>query len=141
MPLSPDEVARAWFDEVWNAGSEQAIDRMMAPQAAFHGLTPPGDPPIVGPAGFKPLFRQFRASFPDIHIDIDQLVCQGDKVALHCTVTGTHRGDALGVAPTNLPMKITGMGMARIENGQIVEAWNAFDFASMYKQLGLAPPA
>jgi steroid delta-isomerase-like uncharacterized protein len=140
MPLSPEQVARTWFNEVWNNGSEQAIDRLMAPNAAFHGLTPPGEAPIVGPAGFKPFFRRFREAFPDIHIDIDQLVCQDDRVALHCTVTGTHRGGALGVAPTNRPMKFTGMGMARIVDGKIVEAWNAFDFGVMYKQLGITPP-
>ena len=140
MPLAPDQVARTWFDEVWNQGSEQAIDRLMAPEAPFHGLAPPAAAPVVGPAGFKPFFRQFRQAFPDIHIDIDQLVTQGDTVAVHCTVTGTHAGDALGAAPTNRPIRITGMGMARIENGKITEAWNTFDFISLYRQLGLPPP-
>ena len=140
MPLPPEQIARTWFDQVWNQGSEQAIDQLMAPHATFHGLAPPAAAPVVGPDGFKPFFRQFREAFPDIHIDIDKLVAQGDTVAVHCTVTGTHGGDALGAAATHRPFRITGMGMARIENGRIAEAWNAFDFIALYQQLGLKPP-
>lgn len=140
MALHPEEIARTWFDQVWNKGAEQVIDQLMSPTAKFHGLAPPAEAPIVGPAGFKPFYRQFRDAFPDIHIDIDKLVTQGDTVAMHCTVTGTHTGDTLGAPPTNRPIRITGMGMARMENGQIAEAWNTFDFMSLYQQLGLKPP-
>lgn len=135
MPTTPEAVARTWFEEVWNQGSEQAIDRLMAPDAAFHGLPVP----VVGPNEFKPFHKSFRNAFPDIHIDIDELVCQGDRVAVKCTVTGTHRGDGLGIAATNRPVTVTGMGMARIENGRIVEAFNTFDFLSLYQQVGLVP--
>ena len=135
MPASPEAVARTWFEEVWNQGSEQAIDRLMAPDAVFHGLPVP----VVGPAQFKPFHRSYRNAFPDIHIEIDDLVCHGDRVALKCTVTGTHRGDGLGIAATNRPVTITGMGLARIENGRIVEAFNTFDFLSLYQQVGLVP--
>ena len=133
MPLAPDAIARTWFEEVWNQGSEQAIDRLMAPGAVFHGLPEP----VVGPEQFKPFQRKFRAAFPDIHIEVDELVCQDDRVAVKCTVTGTHRGDALGVPATNKPVRISGMGLARIENGKIVEAFNTFDFLSLYSQIGL----
>jgi len=140
MPLPPDEIARTWFERVWNQGSEQAIDQLMAPQAKFHGLAPPAAAPVIGPEGFKPFFRQFREAFPDIHIDIDKLVTEGDTVAVFCTVKGTHAGDTLGAAATHRPIHINGMGMARIENGRIAEAWNAFDFIGLYQQLGLKPP-
>ena len=141
MPANPADVARAWFEEVWNRGDERANDRMMADDATFHGLAPPAAAPVVGPEGFKPFFRQFKAAFPDIHVAIAELVCEGEKVAVHCTVTGTHRGDSLGAAPTQKPISITGMGIARVRDGKIVEAWNAFDFIALYRQLGLTPPA
>lgn len=138
--MQPEQIARTWFDQVWNQGNEAAIDQLMAPGANFHGLAPPAAGPVVGPEGFKPFYRQFREAFPDIHIEIDKLVAQGDTVAVYCTVTGTHAGNALGAAATNRPICISGMGMARVEGGRIAEAWNAFDFISLYQQLGLKPP-
>ena len=140
MQQTPEEIARAWFEQVWNRGSEQAIDALMAPAAKFHGLSPVGDEPVVGPAAFKPFVKQFRNAFPDIRVEINQLISEGDKVAVHCTVTGTHRGETLGVPATNTHVEIAGMGLARIENGRIAEAWNTFDFAALYKQLGLQHP-
>lgn len=140
MPSSPEQIARTWFEQVWNQGSEQAIDQLMAPQAQFHGLAPPAAAPVVGPAGFKPFYRQFRQAFPDMRIEIDKLVTQGDTVAVYCTVKGTHGGDGLGSKATHRPFHINGMGMARIENDRIAEAWNAFDFIALYQQLGIKPP-
>jgi steroid delta-isomerase-like uncharacterized protein len=136
MSSSPAVVARNWFAEVWNAGSEAAIDRLMGPQAAFHGLTP-DDSPIVGPDAFKPFFRKFRQAFPDMHISVDRTVAEGDLVAVHCTVTGTHRGDSLGISATHKPVKMTGMAIARVHDGKLVEGWNSFDFLSLYQQLGM----
>ena len=140
MPASPADVAHTWFEEVWNKGSEATIDRMMEANAPFHGLNADGSP-IVGPAGFKPFFHRFREAFPDMHIAIDRTISQGDMVALHCTVTGTHRGHALGIAPTNKAVKMTGMAMARVRDGKLAEGWNSFDFLSLYQQLGIVTAA
>ena len=131
------EVAREWFEQVWNRGSEEAIARLMAPDAQFHGLPTPDGSPVIGPDAFKPFFRQFRQAFPDIRIVIERSVTEGDMVALHCRVTGSHRGDGLGIAPSGNRLDIDGMAMARIRDGRIVEAWNCFDFLSLYGQVGL----
>jgi steroid delta-isomerase-like uncharacterized protein len=131
------EVAQEWFEQVWNRGAEDAIARLMAPTAQFHGLPTPDGSPVAGPDAFKPFFRQFRQAFPDIRIEILRSVAEGEMVALHCHVTGSHRGDALGIAPSGNRLDIDGMAMARISDGRIVEAWNCFDFLSLYGQVGL----
>ena len=56
---------------------------------------------------------------------------------MRCTVTATHTGPGLTAAPTNKPASFTGMCIARIKDGKIVEGWNNFDFLSMYQQLGM----
>ena len=89
-----------------------------------------------GAAGFKPLFRQFREAFPDIEVTVEDAIAEGDKVAARCTVRASHRGDALGYAATHQPTEFTGMTIARVRGGKIVEAWNNFDFMSMHQQLG-----
>jgi len=96
MSISNREVALAWFEQVWNAGDEAQIDRLMAPGARFHGLPSADAEPIVGPAAFKPLFRAFRQAFPDMRIELLHIACEGRFVATHCLVTGSHTGSGPG---------------------------------------------
>lgn len=126
---------RRWFEEVWNKGREEAIDEMFAEDGLAHGLADEGGD-LRGAAGFKPFFRKFRAAFPDIKVVVEETITEGDKVAARCTVRGEHKSDSLGFAATQRPMEITGMTIVRIRDGKIVEAWNNFDFMSMFQQLG-----
>jgi steroid delta-isomerase-like uncharacterized protein len=134
---STREVAHEWFEQVWNKGSEEAIVRLMSPTARFHGLPTPDGAPIIGPDAFKPFFHRLRQAFPDIRIEVERSVVEDDMVALHCRVTGNHRGEGLGIAPSGNAVDIHGMAMARIRDGRIVEAWNCFDFLALYGQVGL----
>jgi len=136
MPTTPDSVVRTWFEEVWNQGQEETIDRLFASDAVAHGL--PGSA-LRGPKDFKPFFRRFRAAFPDIRIEVLQTITEGEMIAAHCRVLGTQQGDALGMAATGKPTEFFGMVFARVRDGQIVEAWNSFDFLTLYQQLGLVP--
>jgi len=138
MAGSPDSIIRTWFDEVWNQGKEATIDRLFASDGRAHGLSPDGTP-VVGPEGFKPFFRTFRGAFPDIRVEVARTITEGDWTACHCHVTGAHRGDHLGVKPTGNPIDFWGITMVRVRNGQIVEAWNSFDFLSLYQQVGMLP--
>jgi steroid delta-isomerase-like uncharacterized protein len=139
MPATPDAVARSWFKEVWNDGNEAAIDRLLAAQAKMHGLPTPDGQPIIGPTAFKPFWQKFRSAFPDMRIEVARTVVEGEHVAVHCHVSGKHLGDDLGVAATQRPIDLWGMGIARIVNGQIAEAWNCYDFLTLYQQIGVLP--
>jgi steroid delta-isomerase-like uncharacterized protein len=127
---------RRWFEEVWNKGREEAIDEMFAEEGVANGLVDESGQPLRGPAGFKPFFRKFREAFPEIEVVVEDTVAEGDKVAARCTVRGRHRGDALGFAATEQPVEFTGITIVRLSKGKIVEAWNNFDFMSMFQQLG-----
>ena len=131
-----DALVRRWFEEVWNKGREEAVDEMFAEEGVANGLVDESGEPLRGPSGFKPFFRKFREAFPEIEVTVEDTVSEGDKVAARCTVRGSHRGDTLGFAATNRPIEITGICIARINDGKIVEAWNNFDFMTMFQQLG-----
>ncbi len=131
-----ETLLRRWFEEVWNKGREEAIDEMFAEDGIAHGLAEDGGQPLQGPSGFKPFFQKFRAAFPDIEVVVEDTITEGDKVAARCTVRGKHQSDSLGFAATQQPMEITGMTIVRVRDGKIVEAWNNFDFMSMFQQLG-----
>lgn len=139
MDTSAETLVRRWFKELWGDGNEAVMVELMAANAVVHGLPTPDGKPIVGPAGFLPLFRQFKGAFPDMTITMGPTVTHGDWVCAFCTVNGTHAGPGLG-EPTQLPVRFTGITMARARNGQLVEGWNAFDFLGCYQQIHVMPP-
>ena len=134
--MTPDALARQWFKEVWDEGNEAAIDRIMAPDARVHGLSPADGPPMIGPAAFKPVFHTFREALGDLAITVERTVVQGNICAAFCRVKGRHVGRALGGTPTGKPVEITGVTIIRVEGDKIVEGWNVFDFLTMYQQMG-----
>jgi steroid delta-isomerase-like uncharacterized protein len=125
-----------WFEEVWNKGHADAVDEMFAEDGIAHGLSDDSGEPLRGPEAFKEFHARFRGAFPDIVVVVEDTICEGDKVAARCSVRGTHSGDSLGFAATQNSVEFTGMAIVRVKDGQIVEAWNNFDFMALYKQLG-----
>ena len=136
MATKPDWVLRTWFEELWNQGKEETINRLLAPDGLVHGL---GPEPIRGPDAFLPFYHRFRGAFPDIHIDVVRTVTEGDMVAIQCHVTGTHTGDSLGLAASHKRVEFAGIGIGRIVNGQLLEGWNCFDFLTCFQQIGALP--
>lgn len=131
MSMTPDAVVRAWFQEIWNEGREDAIDRLADENFKAHGA-----PVLKGPADFKALYRQFRQALTEIQVTVERTVTQGDYCAGYCRVTGRHTGNGFGGEPTNRVVEFDGVVMALVRNGRLVEGWNCFDFVSMYQQLG-----
>lgn len=134
-----ETLVHRWFEEVWNKGRTEAIDEMFASDGIAHGLTDQQGNELRGPEGYKPFFENFRNAFPDINIVVADTVCEGNKIAARCIVKGTHQGHGLGLAPTGNQVVFTGMTIIRVRDGQIVEAWNNFDFSAMFDQVGLRP--
>ena len=131
------QVLRRWFDEVWNKGRAEAIDEMFDVNGIAHGLSDDPSYPIKGPANFRPFYEVFRQAFPNLTIDIEDMVAEGDKVAARCSVRGKQEGQLRGLEATQAPVEFTGMTIVRIADGKIVEAWNNFDFMNLHKQVGL----
>ena len=129
---------RRWFEEVWNKGRSDAIDEMLATDGVVHGRSDDAQSPLKGPSGFKPIHEKFRGAFPDINVDVEDVIAEGDKVAVRCSVKGKHTGDHLGIAASNAPVEFGGIAIVRIKDGKIVEAWNHFDFMTMNRQIGLS---
>jgi steroid delta-isomerase-like uncharacterized protein len=136
--LTPEAVVRMWFDEVWSAGDESAIDRLLADDGIIHDLPSHGQR-MQGPAAFKPFYRQMREGLSNIRVEIDNMVASGDFAVAHCLVTAQHTGHGLGMAPTGRTVEFSGMAMGRVRDGKLVEGWNSFDFLALYQQLGILP--
>lgn len=129
-------LVRRWFEEVWNKGRADAIAEMLAPGGIVHGLSDDPANPLRGPEGFLPFHAKFREAFPAIGVVVEDLVAEGDKVAVRASVRGKHEGRSLGFDATGTTAEFDGIAIVRVEDGKIVEAWNNFDFMKMYRQLG-----
>ena len=131
-------LVRRWFEEVWNQGREETIDELFASTGVGYGL---GDTeaPVHGPPGVKPFVRNLRGALPDLHMKIEDILAEGDKVTVRVTAEGTHKGGNLGVAPTGGRVHVEGIVIVRIANGQIVEGWNSWDQLGLLRQIGALP--
>jgi steroid delta-isomerase-like uncharacterized protein len=131
-------IAIRWFEEVWNQGRDSAIEEMLAPNAVAHGL---GDSEldVHGPEEFKPFVANLRGSIPDLHIRLDDLISENDRVAIRLTLEGTHTGNGLGVPPTCNRVRIQGIVIVTIVDGRIGEGWNSYDQLGLLRQIGALP--
>ncbi|CAN5198684.1 hypothetical protein BH23GEM4_BH23GEM4_19420 [soil metagenome] len=128
--------AQKRFGGAINSGDLEAIREVVAPGVVDHDPAANQGP---GPQGFIDFFRSFRKAFPDLKVEVEQMVADEDNVALAYTVTGTHRGDFHGVPATGKKMEARGVQIARFENGKMVERWGSSDELGMLKQLGVEP--
>jgi steroid delta-isomerase-like uncharacterized protein len=83
--------------------------------------------------------EQYKGAFPDSHIAIEEMIAEGDLVVIRWRATGTHHGELMGVHASGKPVEITGIGIDRIVDGQIVESWTNWDTLGMLGQIGAIP--
>lgn len=134
MPaVQNQDVMRAVIEEGFNKGNYDALDSLFAPGYREHqfGMKPTLD-------GFKQDIEFLRTAFPDLHLTIEDIVAEGDKVWMRITARGTNLGPLMG-PPTGKAMRITVMDVCRFEDGRIVEHWGVADRFAQLAQLGLLP--
>ena len=124
-------------EEVFNKGDLAIADETIAPNYSYHGS---GGQEIKGPEGFKQIITMFRTAFPDLHVTVEDMVAEGDKVAHRLILRGTHKGDLMGIAPTGKQVTVSAITISRFAGGKEVEAWSNFDQLGMMQQLGVVPP-
>ena len=88
----------------------------------------------------KRLLAGVTNAFPDLHHEIVDMVAEGDKVAVRLNVTGTHKGEFQGIAPTGKRLSLDEMGFITIIDGKITEGWISADTIRLMQQIGALPP-
>lgn len=105
------------------------------PSVVAEGLAP--DP--VDSEGVKEFYSGLWAAFPDLHITIEDMVGESDRVAWRLTVTGTHQAEFRGVPATGTQVRFAAQYIFRFRDGKIVERWTNFDRLGLMIQLGAIP--
>jgi steroid delta-isomerase-like uncharacterized protein len=131
MTEAERDLGRRWFEEVWNQGQREAIAEMLAPEGVIHD----GGTDTRGPEGFYPFYERIRATFPDLHVDVEDTIAEGDKVCVRWSCTAKHTGDGLGIAPTGVTIHVTGISILRVAGGKLAEGWQNWDMLGMMEQI------
>lgn len=122
------------YQEIYNSNDLEALGEVVSEDL----LTPKIMAGI--PSGFegaKAAHQIMLAGFPDYQTVIDDLIAEGDKVVARITMSGTNTGSFMGMPPTEKHVSFTGIYIARIANGKIVEHWGEEDGVSLLQQLGI----
>jgi steroid delta-isomerase-like uncharacterized protein len=126
---------RAW-DEMFNQRNFAVIDELFASDYVYHG---PQGQELKGAEGLKKFISHFLEAFPDLHLEINDLVAEGDKVASRVTMKGTHKGELHGIAPTGKEVTTKIILITRFADGKVAEDWESRDDLGLLQQLGVIP--
>jgi predicted ester cyclase len=128
------------FHEAANTGDAEflskTIDDLVAPDAAIRTPLPID---ATGAELLKQVWAMLLRIYPDIHLTVDDVIAEGDKVVARNTVTGTHQGEFMGVAPTGKPVTYNEIFIFRFADGRVVETWGVVDVYAQMKQIGVLP--
>ncbi|WP_448626013.1 ester cyclase [Geodermatophilus sp. URMC 64] len=125
-----------WFDSVVNTGDLARAEELLASDYVLHfpGLPGPADRRM-----HQQLVAMFRTGFPDWVETVEDVVAEGDRVVVRLVGRGTHLGEFQGIPPTGRRVEAQGIGMGRIADGRIAEAWAAYDALGLLQQIGALP--
>ena len=91
----------------------------------------------MGPAGVAARFAPLFSAFPDWHWEMRHLVVDGDYIALHFTVTGTHRGSFQGIKATGRRVTTVEFTLYRLEDDKFAEGWDLTDMDAVMRKITL----
>lgn len=136
---SPREVARMWFEAVWNERRDDLMDKLMAPDAPGH--IEGGE--LRGPAQFAEMRAMFLGAFPNLKLTVEDIAEDGENAIVRWSFSGAHTGksDALALPPTNTQVQARGMTWLIVRDGQIVEGWDAWNLGQLMNTLQIAAAA
>ena len=124
------------FSEAFASNDQATFNELLAPDLVAHV---PGAPGPLNREAFLQLGNMFLAAFSDSHITLEDQIAEGDKVVSRYTWRMVHTGAFQGLPPTGKQLAVTGIDIARIKDGKIVEYWANQDQMGMMQQLGVIP--
>jgi steroid delta-isomerase-like uncharacterized protein len=128
------------FHEAANTGDvdflSKTIDEIVASDAVIRTPLPIDE---TGAELLKQVWAMLLRVYPDIHLTVEDVIAEGDKVVARNTVTGTHQGEFMGVGPTGKSVTYSEIFIFRFADGRVVETWGVVDVYAQMKQIGVIP--
>ena len=133
------QLVRRCIQQVWNDGRAELIAELIHPRFRRHHERNP-DFDAYGQEGFSVWVETVRTALPDLHLALELLFAEADRVMVHLRGTGTHEGDLYGLAASGTTLHFTATGVVRVAEGRIAECWAIPDELGIRQQLGAIPP-
>jgi steroid delta-isomerase-like uncharacterized protein len=127
----PAVIARRWFNEVWNERRDDSLDELMAPDSQGH--VEGGE--ARGPEDFRKMRAMFLAALPDVRIEVEDVVAEGERAAVRWRAVGTHAGDGFGFPATRQQVHVRGTTWMTVRDGRIVEGWDTWNLGGLLESL------
>jgi predicted ester cyclase len=128
---------RRFIEAVFNKKNLSALEEFIAPNHIDHSAAAAGLP--VGPAGSRQAIGMMLTGFPDLHVTVEDMIVEGDKVVVRMTMRGAQQGALGSIPPTGKQVAVSTIDIVRIEGGKLAEEWGIDDRLGMLQQLGLVP--
>ncbi len=130
--MTAKELARSWFERVWNQREVGAIAEMVHPDAQ---LDAEGGP-IRGPAHFlSDHYSVLTTAFPNVRVQVDAVIGEGEDAVVRWTVTGRHTGALGDIAPSGRTVQFSGMSWLRFRNGRMIAGWDRWNAQAVMQLL------
>jgi steroid delta-isomerase-like uncharacterized protein len=129
-------IVRKFFEAGPSKGDLVAADALLHPEFSLHTPLPTPGPGIVE---MNNVITTCRAAFHGLHVTIDDIMADGNKVTARFTARGTHNGEFMGVPPTGKAITLTAIEIFRIKDGKIAELWGEVNLMGLMQQLGMVP--
>jgi predicted ester cyclase len=127
------------YEQMFNHGNMAVSHDLFAPEFVDHVSVHVPNQPTRGPHAAEWYISLVRSAFPDLHATVEGTVVEGDMIAVRVSWTGTQTGQLLYLPPSGKKVTVTGIDMACIRDGKLVEHWGGWNLADVMFQLGMLP--
>jgi len=135
MSAENEALVRRFFDEFCNGRRAELADELIADEYVAHC---PQAPPAAGPNGVRERVGLYQDAV-DGHWAVQEMFSVDDRVVARWVGSGTHRGELMGIDPTEKPISVDAISVFRISNGKIAEVWTVRDALGLLQQVGAVP--
>jgi len=127
------DVVRRYWNGKWNERRSEILDELLTPDVVYHGPSMT----MNGRKEYKQVYDVFRSALHDTHLEIDDLIAEGDKVVSRVSLQCVHGGELEGIPPTGNEIELDAYTVFRLVDGRIAEEWEIIDELGMMRQIGM----
>jgi steroid delta-isomerase-like uncharacterized protein len=125
---------RRWIETV-NQRNLAVFDELCARDFVYHDASKT----MQGLEPYIQVLSMYLTAIPDLHITLEDVIAEGDRVVTRQTYRGTQQGNLLSIPPTGKQVTLTGIAITRIASGKVIEQWVNNDDMGLLQQLGVVP--
>ena len=129
-------LVRRFYKEVYVDWNMALVDEVVSPRFTSHDW-PEGS---TGPQAFRDYYAAMRSAVPDARYEVDDLIADGDRVAVRWRLLGTHEGDFGGIPASGRPITLKGIAIYRVADGKLMERWVVSDLHGLLEEIRESSP-